>query len=78
MAVARFDFHGTLAPTEFDPHLSLAVSLDEGPPGHWLRLRRADDFLMGLVQGIASEITWPFITQLFSGEGPILVPALPS
>jgi hypothetical protein len=37
-AVARFDFKGTEAPAEFDPHISLAVTLDEGPPAHWMRL----------------------------------------
>src|SRR5207248_1132434 len=71
--VARFDFHGAPAPADFDPHISLAVALDEGPAGHWIRLRKVDELLSGLLAGLVLHINWPFVTHFFPGEPPIVL-----
>jgi hypothetical protein len=66
--VARFDFRGTPAPDYFDPHITLAVTLDEGPPGHWLR----HDPVATMLGGIRHILTWQIINwhfvPLFPGE----------
>lgn len=53
-AVASFDFQGSTAPEEFDPHLALTVRLDEGPPMNRMRSMPARQFL----QDIATYIDW--------------------
>jgi hypothetical protein len=72
--VAWFDFHGTRAPEDFDPHITLAITLDEGPPGHWLRRGPIVDTL----RGVRHILTWSRINQyfrpLFPGEPDIESP----
>jgi hypothetical protein len=55
----------------FDPHISLAVALDEGPFGGWPRQSDVVDFLRGLRAAITWEINWRFL-PFFVGEIPIL------
>jgi hypothetical protein len=43
--VASFDFHGTEAPTDFEVHLELTVTLDEGPAWNIIRRDPVIDFL---------------------------------
>jgi hypothetical protein len=72
--VARFDFQGTPAPPDFDPHITLAISLDEGPPGHWLRSGSIVDTLHGIRNGLThAVINWKFV-PLFPGEIPLTAP----
>lgn len=66
-AVARFDFKGTEAPTEFDPHISLAVTLDEGPPAHWMRLQDIAGLLRGIRNILTGVINQHFV-PLFGAE----------
>lgn len=69
--VAMFTFKGTPAPREFDPNISLTVTLNEGPPGHWTRTQPVDVFALGMRQLLRFDIDWKFVEPLFPGEAPI-------
>ena len=75
--VARFDFRGVLAPADFDPHITLAVTLDEGPPENWMRSTDVVSLLTGLRHWITTEINWRFI-PLFGDQPPIAYPSSPA
>jgi len=70
--IAWFDFRG-VPDANFDPHISLAVSLDEGPPGSWPRSRSIAEFLSGLRHSITSDINWRFL-HFFPDEPMIVGP----
>jgi hypothetical protein len=53
--VATFDFGGAAPPEDFDPHLSLAITIDERD-ANWGRGRDLVEFMDGLWRGLASEI----------------------
>jgi hypothetical protein len=68
--VARFDFHGTPAPDEFDPRVSLAMTLDKGPLGHWLRVQAVTDMLEGVLHTLTfSVIAWNFMGTCSTTRG---------
>jgi hypothetical protein len=66
--VARFDFGGVAAPVEFEPNIALAITLDEGPPQHWIRTQPVPEML----DGVLFHLTWMVINrhflQLFPSE----------
>ncbi len=48
--VAWFDFQWTPAPPDFEPHVSLAIRLNEGLQGHWLRIQPVVAMLEGVLR----------------------------
>src|SRR5438105_3738552 len=60
----RFTFNRA-APANFDPHIALAISLDEGPPGHWSRLTHAAD----LIRPCAAALPSPSIGTSDASSG---------
>jgi hypothetical protein len=65
--VAKFDFGATVPNPDFDPHITLAVTLDEGPARCWPREESVFKFLSGLRHMLAVELNFRFV-PLFSGE----------
>ena len=53
--VATFDFGGAMPPDYFDPHIALAVTIDE-LDANWARGRGVVDALDGLRRGVSREI----------------------
>ena len=73
--VVWFDFQGTHAPPDFEPHISLAITLNE-QPGHYLERQSVTSLLEGLLHSLTwSVINWHFV-PLLPGERQIeyLVP----
>jgi hypothetical protein len=59
--IAAFDFRGTRAPADFDPHMSLGVTLDEGPEAHEIRLQGVPALLHGLRHILTGRINQHFM-----------------
>src|SRR5262245_55654 len=63
--VGKFAFGATPPRSDFDPHLSLAIALDELPG--WASERSAPEFLYGLRHNLAADLNYWFV-PLFPGE----------
>jgi hypothetical protein len=64
--VARFRF---ITPNpDFDPHLSLAITLDEGPARTWPNARSVVEFLRALRHSLAADLNGRFLVPLFPNE----------
>lgn len=72
--IAWFNFGQHDAPHDFDPHLSIAVGLNEGPIGCWIRRQHAADLLHELHRSLVAMLNWRFV-PLFPGEPPFRYPA---
>ena len=59
-AVATFDFGGRRAPAHFDPHISLAVSLNE-PVANWVNFYDAAEGLSRLRGNVGLDININFL-----------------
>jgi hypothetical protein len=66
--IAKFDFKGAPAPPDFDPNISLAITLNEGPIAHWVRIQPIGKLLTGLRQLLTLDMDWKFIERFFPSE----------
>jgi hypothetical protein len=67
--VAVFDFKA-MPDESFDPHISLSVSLGEGPAGYWPQTHSVTELLKGLREYVTGDLlNWQFL-RFFPGEAP--------